>query len=95
VVSRAVVPLEQGGLLERRADPDDARATRLGLTPVGRQRLAEAREDFADRFTPLLDDWDGSDLVTLTALMARLEAALCERFVHPGSGPAAAAPVAS
>src|SRR5919112_77435 len=38
VVSRAVVPLEQSGLVERRTDPDDARATRLGLTEAGRGR---------------------------------------------------------
>ena len=35
VVSRAVVPLEASGLIERRHDPDDARAWRLGLTALG------------------------------------------------------------
>src|SRR5205823_3809530 len=38
VVSRAVVPLEQSRLVERRTDPADARAWRLGLTDAGRRR---------------------------------------------------------
>jgi DNA-binding MarR family transcriptional regulator len=94
VVSRAVVPLEQSGLVERRTDPDDARATRLGLTDAGQRRLAEAREDFADRFSPLLADWDRRDVAELTRLMGRLESTL-GRQVHPGPGHARAVPVAS
>jgi DNA-binding MarR family transcriptional regulator len=77
VVSRAVVPLEQSGLVERRTDPDDARASRLGLTPAGRRRLDEARQDFADRFAPLLDSWDRADIRTLARLMGELEETIC------------------
>ena len=95
VVSRAVVPLEQGGLVERRTDPDDARATRLGLTEAGRSRLAEAREDFADRFDPLLADWDRRDVAELTRLMGRLESTLGRQLVHPGQEHARSVPVAS
>jgi len=73
VVSRAVVPLEQGGLVERRTDPSDARASRLGLTDPGRRRLAEARQTFVDRFAPLLDDWDPAEGSAVTRLMSRLE----------------------
>ena len=73
VISRAVVPLVQTGLVERRTDPEDARASRLGLTRAGRRRLEEARQDFAERFTPLLDDWDRTDVTELTRLMNRLE----------------------
>jgi DNA-binding MarR family transcriptional regulator len=95
VVSRAVVPLEQGGLVERRTDPDDARATRLGLTEAGRRRLAEAREDFADRFDPLLADWDRHDVAELTRLMGRLESTLSRQLLHPGPEHARSVPVAS
>jgi DNA-binding MarR family transcriptional regulator len=73
VISRAVVPLEQSGLVERRSDPGDARASRLGLTDAGRRRLDEARQDFADRFAPLLDGWERSDITTLARLMGELE----------------------
>ena len=76
VVSRALVPLEQAGLVEREHDPDDARASRLRLTEQGRLRLEQARRDFADRFTPLLADWPTDDVATLTRLMDRLEATL-------------------
>lgn len=78
VVSRALVPLEQAGLVERRHDPDDARAARLGLTDAGRDRLESARREFSDRFTPLLDTWDAADVATLTRLMDRLESTLTE-----------------
>ena len=77
VISRAVVPLEQAGLVERRTDPDDARAARLGLTPAGQRRLEEARRDFAERFAPLLEDWDRTDITELTRLMDRLEDTVC------------------
>jgi DNA-binding MarR family transcriptional regulator len=76
VVSRALIPLEQAGLVERRHDPTDARAAQLGLTDAGRRQLASARREFADRFTPLLDDWTTDDVVTLTTLMDRLESTL-------------------
>src|SRR3954452_4284613 len=72
VVSRAVVPLERAGLVARRTDPVAGRAARLGLPAAGRQRLEEARQDVADRFTPLLDDWDPADVRTLTPLLTRL-----------------------
>ncbi|MFL6028305.1 MAG: MarR family winged helix-turn-helix transcriptional regulator [Friedmanniella sp.] len=86
VVSRAVVPLERAGLVERRTDPVDGRAARLGLTAAGRQRLEEARQDVADRFTPLLDDWDSADVRTLTRLLTRLEETLCVGLGLRGHG---------
>jgi DNA-binding MarR family transcriptional regulator len=86
VVSRAVVPLEQSGLVERRTDPDDARASRLGLTPAGRRRLDEARQDFADRFAPLLDSWDRADIRTLARLMGELEETICVGLDLRGQG---------
>lgn len=36
-VSRLIARLEQRGLVERRLDPDDARAQRIGLTAAGRE----------------------------------------------------------
>lgn len=80
VVSRAVVPLEQAQLVERRTDPADARAWRLGLTDAGHRRLDQAHQDFVDRLTPMLDDWDSADIATLTELMVRLEHTVSSRF---------------
>jgi DNA-binding MarR family transcriptional regulator len=83
VVSRALVPLEEAGLVERMVDPDDARATRLRLTAAGRAHLAEARHELAGRLSPLLEDWDTDDVRTLARLMGRLETTLA------GAGPRA------
>ncbi|MET0324143.1 MAG: MarR family transcriptional regulator [Ilumatobacteraceae bacterium] len=41
-VSRLVGELEQGGLVERRADPTDGRATLATMTDAGRAALVEA-----------------------------------------------------
>ena len=78
VVSRALSPLEHAGLVERRPDPEDARAARLGLTPAGRRKLDEARAALAARLSPLLDDWDGADIAELTRLMDRLETTITD-----------------
>ena len=94
VVSRALVPLEQAGLVERRPETADARAVLLGLTERGRERLAAARQDFVDRFAPLLEDWDTGDVATLAHLMDRLEHTLATQVEVRGAernGPAAAA----
>jgi DNA-binding MarR family transcriptional regulator len=97
VVSRTLVPLEQGGLVERRTDPADARASRLGLTPAGQRRLEAARQDFTDRFAPLLADRDRAD-IALTGLMGRLEETLStelHRHDPGGHEPGPTSPVLS
>jgi DNA-binding MarR family transcriptional regulator len=76
VVSRALVPLEHARLVERRVDPDDARAARVGLTATGVQRLAEAHEQLVARFADLLDSWDAADIEALAQLLRRLDATI-------------------
>lgn len=73
VVSRAVVPLESSGLIERRHDPDDARAWRLGLTALGAARLAEVQAAYAERLAELLSPWDEHDVAEAARLITRLE----------------------
>ena len=80
VASRAVTALQQEGLVERRTDPEDARAVRLGLTRAGRRRLDEARRTFVERLIPLLEDWDSTDITVLTRLMDRLESTISDGF---------------
>jgi len=94
VVSRALVPLEQSQLIERRTDPDDARAARLGLTEAGRQRLAQVRHETVGRFAPMLDSWDSADLDSLAQLLGRLEATIgreLSKELHPSPPVASAA----
>jgi DNA-binding MarR family transcriptional regulator len=45
--SKSVADLERRGYVERTADPDDARARRVGLTERGRAVIAAAREQRA------------------------------------------------
>ena len=88
VVSRALVPLEQSRLIERRTDPDDARAAQLGLTDAGRQCLAQVRDETVGRFAPMLDSWDSADIDSLAHLLGRLEETICtelDKELNPSS----------
>jgi DNA-binding MarR family transcriptional regulator len=53
-VTRALLPLERRGIVERRRDPGDARASLALLTVAGRTLVAEALEDAGDRASRLL-----------------------------------------
>lgn len=77
VVSRALVPLEQAGLVERHPDRADARASQVGLTEAGRAHLQEAASQLVQRFTGLLDQWDAEDIDSLAQLLVRLETTIC------------------
>jgi DNA-binding MarR family transcriptional regulator len=75
-VTRKIQQLEREGLVSRRADPDDRRATRITMTRSGRrtlERVLEARRDWYDR---LLEGWDDADLATFASLLGRFSAAL-------------------
>ncbi|HEY1656331.1 MAG TPA: MarR family transcriptional regulator [Candidatus Tumulicola sp.] len=47
-VTRTVLPLEKRGILRRRADAGDARASRITLTPAGRTLTADASATAAE-----------------------------------------------
>ncbi len=71
-VSRHIRHLEENGYLSRTDDPDDRRATRIGLTDRGRAVLDEsmrARVAIVDAATA---DWSEADRETLRTLMTRL-----------------------
>ncbi len=70
-VTRKVQQLERDGMVVRQTDPDDRRATRIGLTPAGRRtldRMLRARRAWLDQ---LLEGWDDDDLSTLVTLLGR------------------------
>ncbi|GAB3137850.1 MarR family winged helix-turn-helix transcriptional regulator [Micromonospora sonneratiae] len=54
--------LERAGLLTRSADPDDARATRLTLTPLGQRTVASAHVILTDLNAQLTDGFTASEL---------------------------------
>ncbi len=78
VVSRAVVPLEAAGLVERRHDPADARAWRLGLTGAGAERLGAVQSAYVQRFTQLLEPWQEHDVTEAARLLTLLEQTLAQ-----------------
>ena len=70
-VSRQVATLVARGLLERRADPQDGRASLLHATRAGvayKERLTSSRND---HFAELLADWDQDDQCRFAAMLAR------------------------
>lgn len=71
-VSRQVADLVREGLVERRADPYDGRATVLVVTDKAERTVDEALEHRDAYLTELFDDWKGSDLKDLVRLLGRL-----------------------
>jgi DNA-binding MarR family transcriptional regulator len=61
-VSRQVSALVKEGLLERRADPDDSRASLLVPTSAGQAMIARLDEIRAAFFERVLADWSVDDL---------------------------------
>jgi DNA-binding MarR family transcriptional regulator len=61
-VSRQVAALVKDGLLERRADPDDGRASLLVLTPKADAVLAKHDQMRLEYFARMLDGWSDDEL---------------------------------
>ena len=70
-VSRQVAALVKDGLLERRADPIDGRASLLVLTPRADDVLVEHDEIRLQHFARMLDNWPERDLRRFAALLHR------------------------
>jgi DNA-binding MarR family transcriptional regulator len=70
-VSRQVAALVKDGLLERRSDPGDGRASLLVLTAKADAVLAVHDEIRLDYFAQMLDGWSDADLQTLATFLRR------------------------
>lgn len=71
-VSRMIAHLVERGLVERRADPVDGRATIVQITDAGRdvdRALCLQREQ---TLAEIVSDWDRSDVAALAGLLDRL-----------------------
>ncbi len=78
-VSRTLDRAEEAGLVRRGPDPDDRRAAQVGLTPAGRDVVA----DFAPRLIAIIDRVINQHLTddevdTLVELLGRIERAASE-----------------
>jgi DNA-binding MarR family transcriptional regulator len=70
-VSRQVAALVKDGLLERRSDPADGRASLLVLTPKAEEVLAEHDRIWREHFAQALDEWSDADLRRFASLLGR------------------------
>jgi len=70
-VSRQVATMVKDGLLERRADPEDGRASILALTPKADAVIAEHERVRLAHFAAMLSDWDERELSQFAALLRR------------------------
>jgi len=71
-VSRHLQSLETEGLVERRPDPLDRRASHVDLTPAGKQAVSELLDQRAQLIDTALQAWSESDRQTLAILLQRL-----------------------
>jgi DNA-binding MarR family transcriptional regulator len=78
-VSRQVAVLVKTGLIERKADPDDGRASILVPTELG---VARVQEHFVNRgqvVEPIIADWPDTDRTEFLRLLRRYTSALEDR----------------
>ena len=73
-VSRQVAALVKEGLLERRADPEDGRASLLVVTEAANAVLNEHAEIRLNHFTHMVSDWSARDLRKFAELLQRFNA---------------------
>lgn len=70
-VSRQVSSLVKAGLLERRSDPDDGRASILVPTELGLDRVAVYKSRRAAVMQPVIADWSPQDRIDLLRLIRK------------------------
>jgi DNA-binding MarR family transcriptional regulator len=70
-VSRQVAALVKEGLIERRADPEDGRASILAVTPKASSVIAEHEQLRLKHFAGMLSDWSERDLGQFADLLRR------------------------
>jgi DNA-binding MarR family transcriptional regulator len=82
-VSRQIRQLEQLGLLSRRPDGTDGRASRLSLTDRGRHSLALVRARRAEMLGQVFGDWPDAERHEFLRLLNRLLDGLSALPAHP------------
>lgn len=93
--SRHVADLVRDGLVERRPDPDDGRASLLALTPAGDDVLVRMREQRVEAAARALADWTVEEIAAFGADLERFTAAmgpLLQEFNRLGTPPGTTAP---
>jgi DNA-binding MarR family transcriptional regulator len=73
-ISRQVAALVRDGLVERRADQEDGRASLLAATPAGTALLEEQRRRMGISLARVVRDWASEDLDRFVELFERFVA---------------------
>lgn len=73
-VSRQVASLVKDGLVERKADPEDGRASLLAATPAGLALLADRRRNMGLSMARMLMHWSPEELDRFVELFERFVA---------------------
>lgn len=71
-MTRIVQRMEAATLVVAAPDPDDGRITLVDLTPMGRDKLAEARRETAPVFEHLVAGFDIAEFERLIEMLGRL-----------------------
>jgi DNA-binding MarR family transcriptional regulator len=95
-VSRQIKCLVDGGLVERRPDPDDRRGALLSATEAGVAAYRHYREQRNQHLALIFDAWQPEDRHQLVHLFGRFNDGLAENYQqlyggHPGATPQSAA----
>ncbi|WP_231123539.1 MarR family winged helix-turn-helix transcriptional regulator [Nocardioides sambongensis] len=77
-VSRHVQQMLELGLLAKRPDPDDGRATLLSVTAEAERRMAAVAGERRRRLDERLDDWSDETLNEFVDLLARYNELLAD-----------------
>ena len=70
-ISRQVAALVKRGIIERRADPADGRASVLAVTDAGRELAASLRRRRNEMLDNVLADWNDAEREQLATVMRR------------------------
>ena len=85
-VSRQVRAVTEAGLVERRCDPADQRASHLRLTPAGQATLDRARQASQEAMAELLASWTVDERRNLADLLDRLVGQIAASGNQEGAG---------
>jgi len=96
-ISRHVAALVKAGLVERRPDPEDGRASLLACTAAGQHLVERHRAQRRDALRTLLSEFSADELSALSNLLPRFAACIEEQPAGPPSpnSPEHTAPPAS
>jgi len=75
-ITRHVRGLERAGHVAIEPDPDDRRGYRITLTDQGAAMLHDFQQDLVTRFTPVLANWDPTDVAALADGLDNLATAM-------------------